>query len=249
MRNFVAIDFETANSQRVSACAVGYARVVNGAIVESNSHLIKPVGGHHSFQSRIHGIKEEHTTNKPDFGELFPDIRKFFDGILVAHSLFDKQVLTALTHHYELDLEFQYFDTCSLAKSLLPNLKNHKLDTLAIHFALPAFTHHDAKADAEACAAICVRLHESLVNNKSAHPVSSEIHEFRGLINGILADEVINYKEAYGLLYWLRDHEQIKSRYKPLYESIQRALEDEKLDYLEECDLQKILKSAISDSI
>ena len=58
MQEFIAIDFETANPKRVSACALGYAKVRNCEIIETNGFLIKPVGGHAPFQSKIHGIKE-----------------------------------------------------------------------------------------------------------------------------------------------------------------------------------------------
>jgi len=94
MNEFVAIDFETANSQRVSACALGYVKISNYKFVESNGFLIKPIGGHAPFQSKIHGIKDEHTFDKPYFGKLFPQIQAIFNYPLVAHSLFDKQVLT-----------------------------------------------------------------------------------------------------------------------------------------------------------
>ena len=40
--NFVAIDFETANYARDSACAVGLVKVVGGEIVDKAVHLIKP---------------------------------------------------------------------------------------------------------------------------------------------------------------------------------------------------------------
>ncbi len=105
MRDFIAIDFETANPKRVSACALGYAWVVNGQVIKSNSHLIKPVGGHAPFQSQIHGIKEEHTFDKPDFGALFPEIKGIFQSILVAHSCFDQQVLLALSAYFGLGSE------------------------------------------------------------------------------------------------------------------------------------------------
>ena len=95
MQEFIAIDFETANPKRVSACALGYAKVCNCNIIETNGYLIKPIGGHAPFQSKIHGIKEEHTFDKPEFGELFPKIQDIFKYPLVAHSLFDKQVLNS----------------------------------------------------------------------------------------------------------------------------------------------------------
>ena len=78
MKDFIAIDFETGNPKRVSACALGYAKVSGGEIVETNGYLMKPVGGHASFQSKIHGIKDEHTCDKPEFGELFPEIKEIF---------------------------------------------------------------------------------------------------------------------------------------------------------------------------
>ena len=78
MKEFVTIDFETANPKRVSACALGYAKVSNCEIIEANAYLIKPVGGHAPFQTKIHGIKHEHTFDKPKFGELFSKIHDLF---------------------------------------------------------------------------------------------------------------------------------------------------------------------------
>jgi DNA polymerase III subunit epsilon len=158
VNDFISIDFETANNKRVSACAIGLARVSNGEIVESRHYLIKPVGGHLSFLTRIHGITEMDTWNKPDFGELYPEIKQIFDFPLVAHSLFDKQVLNALSEHFGLNLKFKYIDTCSLAKKALPHLAKHKLNLLVDYFELPEFKHHDAKEDAVACARIYLKL-------------------------------------------------------------------------------------------
>lgn len=233
MRDFIAIDFETGNPKRVSACALGYARVINGQVIEANGYLIKPVGGHASFQSKIHGLKDEHTFDKPDFGELFPKIRGIFQSALVAHSLFDQQVLMALSDHFGLKLEFEYFDTSTFAKQQLPGLKNHKLETLAKHFKLPKFQHHDAREDAIACANICLKLHEVDVVEVCSASGADEIYEFKRLVAGILADDEVSYKEAYELLYWLEDHRQTASQFPALYSTAKKVLEDDKLDSLE----------------
>ena len=42
MRNFAAIDFETANGQRTSVCSVGIVIVRNGKIVDRIYSLIRP---------------------------------------------------------------------------------------------------------------------------------------------------------------------------------------------------------------
>ena len=200
MQDFIAIDFETANPQRVSACALGYAKVSNCEIVESKGYLIKPIGGHAPFQSKIHGIKDEHTFDKPEFNKLFPEIRHIFDYPLVAHSCFDKQVLNALSDHFNLGLRFEYFDSSSIAKERLPNLKNCKLKTLVKHFDLPSFKHHDATEDAIACANVFLKLRQ--IGKEEIVQVSRDVAtEFIGLVMGILADDEVNYKEAYELLY------------------------------------------------
>ena len=245
MKEFVAIDFETGNPKRVSACAVGYARVSEGDVVESNGFLIKPVGGHAPFQSKIHGIKDEHTRDKPYFDGVYPSIRHLFDYPVVGHSLFDKQVLQALSDHFSLNLSFDYTDSCSVAKERLPKIKNHKLKTLAQHFNLPTFKHHDALEDAKACANIfmCLQCQEQ---EGSEVDVVTDLFEFRGLAKGILADDEVNYKEAYELLYWLDDHNEIAQQYRTLHLRTKEVLEDDHLDCFEAKEIKLLLQKVLS---
>jgi DNA polymerase-3 subunit epsilon len=248
MKDFMAIDFETANPQRVSACALGYAKISNCNVIESNGYLIKPVGGHAPFQSKIHGIKDEHTFNKPYFGELFPKIRDIFNYPLVAHSLFDKQVLTALSEHFDLGLKFDYIDSSAVAKERLPNLRDCKLKTLVKHFGLPAFKHHNAKEDAIACANVFLMLQ----NQDMEETVSSsydEFSEFKNILKGILADEQVDYKEAYELLYWLEDHTETGKQYQNLYLKIKDVLDDEHLDKIEATEIKLLLENTLKELV
>jgi len=244
MKKFIAIDFETANSKRVSACALGYAKVCNCEIIETNGYLIKPVGGHAPFQSKIHGIKEEHTFNKPEFGELFPEIQDIFNYPLVAHSLFDKQVLNALSGHFDLGLSFDYTDSCSIAKEQLSGIKNYKLKTLVKHFGLPAFKHHDATEDAMACAKVFLKLREQ-GEEKTPRSLVDEAAEFRGLVIGILADGKVNYKEAYELLYWLEDHAEIAKQHQNIYLKTKEVLDDDHLDRFEAEEMKTLLDNVL----
>ncbi len=246
MQEFIAIDFETANPKRVSACALGYAKVQNCKIIETNGYLIKPVGGHAPFQSKIHGIKEEHTYDKPDFGELFPEIQGIFKYPLVAHSLFDKQVLNALSDHFNLGLSFEYTDSSAVAKDKLSDVKNCKLKTLVKYFGLPAFKHHDATEDSIACAKIFLKLIE---NKKEGafKSISDEAYEFKGIVMGILADEKVNYKEAYELLYWLEDHSEIAAQYRNIYMKIKEVLADDYLDNVEAVEMKRLLEKFLTN--
>lgn len=57
--NFVAMDFETANGQRDSACSIALVVVRNDQIVDQFYTLIKPETYFSSRNSQIHGIYEE----------------------------------------------------------------------------------------------------------------------------------------------------------------------------------------------
>jgi len=245
MQEFIAIDFETANPKRVSACALGYAKVCNGEIIETNGYLIKPVGGHAPFQSKIHGIKEEHTFDKPEFGELFSEIQDIFNYPFVAHSLFDKQVLNALSGHFNLGLRFQYIDSSLIAKEQqLPNLKNCKLKTLGKYFGLPPFKHHDATEDAIACAKIFLKLGEH-GKEEASQSLRGEAAEFKGIVMDILADDEVNYKEAYQLLYWLEDHTEMAEQHQDIYLKVKEVLEDDHLDRFEAIEVKTLLHNVL----
>jgi len=244
MRTFIAIDFETANPKRVSACAIGYALVCDNEITETNGYLIKPVGGHAPFQSKIHGIKEEHTFDKPDFRTLLPEIQHIFNYPLVAHSLFDNQVLNALSDHFGLSLSYEYIDSVSLAKERLPNLKNHKLKTLVKHFDLPKFKHHDAAEDAISCAKVFLKLGECPAETNQVQSID-DVSVFKGIVMGILADDEVNYKEAYQLLYWLEDHLHIAEQYRKLYSKTKLFLVDDYLSKIEARDMKLMLEDVL----
>jgi len=241
MNSFTAIDFETGNPGRVSACAIGFAVVENSKIVLSDSYLIKPIGGHAPFQTKIHGITDEQTKNKPMFNEIYPQIKKHLNNLVVGHSLFDKQVLLALSDYFSLNISFQYLDSSTIAKEKIPGLTNYKLTTIAKHLNLNDFKHHDAKEDAITCANIVLKLNSSVEEPKKKISFSTKM-EFRGLIFGIISDEEINYKEAFSLLYWLQDHSEMIEEHSILFNALDNFCSDLLIDKNEERILLNMLK-------
>lgn len=155
---FTAFDFETANSQSHSACQLGVAVVDNGRIVEEKSWFIRPPDKFFTF-TYLHGITYAMVKERPTFGELWPEISFFFVGqIIAAHNAdFDIGVLTATLAHYKLFVPaFHVIDSLAVARSAWPELKNHRLSTVAAHLTVP-LNHHDAASDARACAEIILR--------------------------------------------------------------------------------------------
>ena len=156
MRDFAAIDFETANYERSSVCSVGVVIVRNGEIVDSFYSLIQPEPNYYNYRcSRVHGLCREDTENAPVFPKVWAQIEPLIEGLpLVAHNRpFDEGCLKAVFRVYQMDYpDYEFLDTLSASRRLLPDLENHQLQTVAAACGDEMKNHHHALADAEACA-------------------------------------------------------------------------------------------------
>ncbi|XBQ14964.1 MAG: 3'-5' exonuclease [Oceanicaulis sp.] len=160
---FVAIDFETANEQRASPCAVGLSLIEDGRLVGTEEYLIRPPEMRFSsWNIAIHGIRPEDVRRAPELPELFESLRSRLEGAtLIAHNAsFDMSVLRQTYAVYGLDcLEAVYLCTVKGAQSAWPEIGSAKLNVLADHFGL-TLDHHRAGSDAEACARLALMLSE-----------------------------------------------------------------------------------------
>lgn len=159
--NFTAIDFETANEHRTSACALGIVCIEDGMITEQNYYLIKPPGLYFNpFNIAIHGIKRSDIIDQPNFAELWPYIKHYFeDRIVIAHNAsFDMSVLRATLDYYNIPYpNLQYGCTWMMSKRQWPDRLSHKLNDVAAMLEID-FLHHHALEDAHACARIAMHI-------------------------------------------------------------------------------------------
>lgn len=159
--DFTAIDFETANSSSASACAVGLTRVRDGRVVASAGWLIQPPAGHERFfelNTGIHGIRAEDVVDAPGWSAQLPGLRAFIgDDVLVAHNAgFDMNVLRRASEATG-DACPPYRYVCSLQISRKTyDLASYRLPLVAAAAGFLDFAHHDATADALACAHIMI---------------------------------------------------------------------------------------------
>ena len=135
MKDFAAIDFETANNERSSVCSVGIVIVRNGEIVDSFYSLISPEPNYYNYWcSQVHGLTREDTEDAPVFPEVWKQIEPLIEGLpLVAHnSPFDESCLKAVFRVYQMDYpDYPFYDTLSVSRQTLPELENHQLYTVA----------------------------------------------------------------------------------------------------------------------
>lgn len=158
--DFVAIDFETANSKRASVCAVGLVEVRGGRIVDEYYTLVNPHDDFDYFCIAVHGITPDQVEDAPSFAEIWPEMRRRIEGrVLVAHNAsFDMSVLRRSAEEYGLELpHIQYMCSFLLSRKIWPTMPNHKLNTVANRLGLGAFKHHDAIEDARTSAKILLR--------------------------------------------------------------------------------------------
>jgi len=162
MTRFAAIDFETANYNRHSACAIGVSVVENGRIVDSIESLICPPETWFQF-TYVHGLAWEDVCDAPTFEEVWKDLRKELRGtkFFAAHNApFDRGVLAACCEYYDLAVpRTKFVCTVSLARqcwSVYPTKLPDVCEKLRINL-----KHHDAASDAEACARIVIAAQKS----------------------------------------------------------------------------------------
>ena len=162
MRDFAAIDFETANYERSSVCSVGVVIVRDGEIVDTFYSLIQPEPNYYNYWcTQVHGLCRTDTDDAPVFPDVWAQIEPLIEGLpLVAHNRpFDEGCLRAVFRTYQMDYpEYKFLDTLAASRRLQPDMENHQLQTVAAACGFQMENHHHALTDAEACAWIAREL-------------------------------------------------------------------------------------------
>jgi DNA polymerase III subunit epsilon len=152
---FAAIDFETADRGRDSACALSIVLVEDDTVLETWSSLIRPPRTYFEF-TYIHGITWREVQHQPSFMELWPEISGILEGVdfIAAHNAsFDRSVLRACCASGGIaPARSSYLCTVRLARAVW-NLHPTTLADVCRHLCIP-LKHHDAVSDAQACARI-----------------------------------------------------------------------------------------------
>ncbi|MGB8274088.1 MAG: exonuclease domain-containing protein [Alphaproteobacteria bacterium] len=155
MTTFAAIDFETADYGRDSACAIGVVTVRGGRVVERFHRLIRPPRSRFHF-TYIHGIRWSDVRHAPTFADLWPELESRLLGadFLAAHNApFDAGVLNACLLSAGLAWPARDFVcTVRLARAVW-GIRPTTLPNVCRELAIP-LRHHDPLSDAEASACI-----------------------------------------------------------------------------------------------
>ena len=156
MKDFAAIDFETANFKPTSVCSVGIVVVRDGVISDSFYSLIQPEPNYYSYWcTRVHGLRRCDTDDAQVFPKVWRQVAPRIEGLtLVAHNKqFDENCLKQVFRCYQMDYpDYRFLCTLKASRQAFPNAENHQLHTISALCGYNLENHHNALADAEACA-------------------------------------------------------------------------------------------------
>ena len=154
---YAAFDVETPNYANDRMSAVGVTVLEDGVVRDKFYSLVNPQCRFDSFNIYLTGITPYMAARSPIFPEIWEELRPIFDNaVLVAHNApFDMSVLGKCLRDYGIfwKPEAEYLCTCQMGRRLLPQLPDHRLNTMAAFYSIP-LRHHNAGSDA----AVCVKL-------------------------------------------------------------------------------------------
>lgn len=160
-KTFVVFDLETTGTtpSMDAITEIGAVKIVDGVKVDGFSTFVNPERPIPPTIVSLTGITDDMVKDAPKFSEVAGDFYKYVDGAtLVAHNAeFDCGFMRF--HGKEAGYVFDNpkIDTLALSREVLPNLSNHKLNTVCDYFHIE-FTHHRAVYDAAATAEMFLEL-------------------------------------------------------------------------------------------
>lgn len=169
LNDFLAFDVETATRKKGSICQIGYVIVRDLKIVKEFFRKVRPPDNDYEpAQTGIHHMNSNDTKHEPEFPEIWKLIREDFESnLLVAHNVksTERPALIQTLENYGLEVpDLKWFCTYELTDLALVDA----CESLCVELT----KHHDALADAKACANILIKmtlgekLDESLITPK-----------------------------------------------------------------------------------
>ena len=181
--SFVAIDLETATSDRSSICQIGITIVNEGKLAETKSWLVQPEGNRYDpMNIWIHGITPDNTRNCPLFPDVWEKVQPYIqDKIVVAHNTsFDMYALKSAFDKYGMDYPtFDYFCSLRIARYTIKGCYSYSLNVILDHLGLKFGKHHKAGDDSRGCAMLLLKCLE--LENCSLEELESKYNFHRGM--------------------------------------------------------------------
>lgn len=156
--SFVVFDLETTglSAEKNFIIEIGAVKIVNGEVTDSFSTFVEPPVPIPQKITELTSITDAMVKGAPKEEKAVSDFMAFCEGsVLVAHNaLFDTGFIRASLARRGQSFPYCFIDTVALSRKLYPELKSHRLNSLAKHLKVKLDHHHRAVDDALATAHI-----------------------------------------------------------------------------------------------
>lgn len=163
---YVVFDIETTGFSNTgdAIIEIGAVKVNEGKVIDRYSAFIDPLRPLPGEIIELTKITDSMVKGQPTIDKVLPEFLNFCgDTLLVAHNAnFDMGFIRRNAEKLNLPFKNEQMDTVPLARFLFPDLKRHRLDTIAKTMGIPMGSHHRAVDDAETTARILLRAFEML---------------------------------------------------------------------------------------
>ncbi|HYE83882.1 MAG TPA: PolC-type DNA polymerase III [Clostridia bacterium] len=172
---FIVFDIETTGLSAVKdrITEIGAVKIKQGKLIDRFSELINPEIQIPDNITKLTGITDAMVKNKETIKEVLPRFLEFIgDSPLIAHNAsFDCGFIKAKAGELGFEIGNMIIDTLQLSRTLLPQLKRHKLNLVCEYLGISLENHHRAADDAEATAGMMLKFIE-IMKDKGIKDIS-----------------------------------------------------------------------------
>lgn len=194
---------------------IGAVKVKNREVTEKFNIMVNPGKPIPQKITELTGITDKMVKDAPFEEEA---VHKFIEfcgdnPVLVAHNApFDTSFLDSCCSRYGVIFKYTAIDTVVMCRSMLTELGNVKLDTVAEYLKLGDFNHHRASDDAEMLAMIFIKLLDMLTESHGIKNVSDINHSLK-------ATDPMKVKNTYHQIILVKNKTGLKNLYKLVSDS------------------------------
>ena len=215
---FVAFDLETTglSAQHDEITEIGAVILRDGQVVDTFQAFVNPGRSIPQKIVDLTGITDAMVADAPPISQVLPEFLAFCGGrVLCAHNAdFDVGFLTAAAERLGLPFDPTYLDTLIFAQNLMPQLTNHKLDTVANALSLPDFNHHRASDDALTCGYLYLRF-AKMLQERGLH----DIQDINADMLSLRAGSRITNRHARHILLFAKNQMGLRNLYRLISDS------------------------------
>jgi DNA polymerase-3 subunit alpha (Gram-positive type) len=213
---FISFDIETTGlsptNDRITE--IGAVRIKNGEVADSFDTFVNPERPIPAKITELTSITDEMVKDAPEEKEALESFFRFCgeNAVLIAHNAdFDTSFVRMAARRSGMEFHNTYIDTVPMCRSLLRDIKNCKLDTVAKYLKLDAFHHHRACDDAAVLAKIFLRLLQRLSEDTGAAKLMD--------INTSLAGGDVKKMKSHHMILLAKNKVGLKNLYKLISQS------------------------------